>query len=265
MAQWVSFQTIKDQVSMEQVLEHYGLLDTLTQKKSNLVGSCPIHHGTNSTQFHVSLTKKNYNCFGDCHGGGNMIDFVAAMEGLDKTSAQDLRKAALLMQEWFGLTSSKSQAPPAAKVQQPPATPATAPVTPSPPEPVNPPLKFAFTHLDQEHPYLKERGFTAETIEHFGAGYHAGRGLMHGRVVIPIHNEHGDLVAYAGRWPGEEGWPEGEGKYKLPPNFKKSHVVFNLHRVRELNQTTHHWHTGSTRQRVVSVYSGRHVYASPVD
>jgi len=102
MAQWVSFQTIKDQVSMEQVLEHYGLLDTLTQKKSNLVGSCPIHHGTNSTQFHVSLTKKNYNCFGDCHGGGNMIDFVAAMEGLDKTSAQDLRKAALLMQEWFG-------------------------------------------------------------------------------------------------------------------------------------------------------------------
>ncbi len=57
---------------------------------------------------------------------------------------------------------------------------------------------------------------------------------MHGRVVIPIHHEHGELVAYAGRWPGDEGWPEGDGKYKLPPNFKKSHVVYNLHRVGEL-------------------------------
>src|SRR3989442_1518828 len=131
MAQWVSFQTIKEQVSMEQVLEHYDLLDTLTRKKRNLVGLCPIHKGTNPTQFHVSLTKKNYNCFGDCHGGGNIIDFVAALEGLDKTNAQDLRKAALLMQEWFALTPSQSQAPPAAKVQQTPATPVTATVAAS--------------------------------------------------------------------------------------------------------------------------------------
>jgi DNA primase len=200
-----------------------------------LVEPCPIHHGTNPTQFHVSLTKKNYNCFGDCHGGGNVIDFVAAMEGLDTANPQDLRKAALLLQEWFDLSPSKTQAPPARRVPQTPAAPAPAPVAASPPEPVNPPLKFAFTHLDQEHPYLKERGFTAETIHHFGVGYHAGRGLMHGRVVIPIHNERGELVAYAGRWPGEEP-PEGEGKYKLPPNFKKGRVVFNLHRVHDLAQ-----------------------------
>src|SRR5437870_4453173 len=95
MAQWVSFQTIKEQVSMEQVLDHYGLAGTLKQKKSNLIGLCPIHKGTNPTQFHVSLTKKNYNCFGDCHGGGNIIDFVAAMEGPDKKNAQDLRKTSL--------------------------------------------------------------------------------------------------------------------------------------------------------------------------
>src|SRR5215831_8453752 len=151
MTQWVNFKNIKEQVSMKQVLKHYGLLDTMTQKKSNLVGPCPIHKGTNPTQFHVSLTKKNYNCFGDCHGGGNIIDFVAAMEGLDTTNAQDLRKAALRMQEWFALPSSKTRTPPAAKVQKTPATPATAPMAPSPLEPVNPPLTFAFTHLDQEH------------------------------------------------------------------------------------------------------------------
>ena len=43
--------------------------------------------------------------------------------------------------------------------------------------------------------------------------------------------EKGELVAYAGRWPG--GPPEGEPKYKLPPKFHKSQELFNLHRARE--------------------------------
>ena len=51
--------------------------------------------------------------------------------------------------------------------------------------------------------------------------------------MIPIHDERGELVAYAGRFPGEEGWPEGEGKYKLPGKFQKSLVVYNLHRVKD--------------------------------
>ena len=54
---------------------------------------------------------------------------------------------------------------------------------------------------------------------------------MAGRIAISIHNGSGELVAYAGRWPGDSGWPDGEGKYKLPPKFHKSLEVFNLHRV----------------------------------
>ena len=98
---------------------------------------------------------------------------------------------------------------------------------------VNAPLQFTFRHLDPTHPYLAERGLTEETIATFGLGYHAGRGIMHGRIVIPIHNAAGELIAYAGRWPGNAGWPEGEDKYKLPPGFHKSLVLFNLHRARE--------------------------------
>jgi len=56
---------------------------------------------------------------------------------------------------------------------------------------------------------------------------------MQNRVVIPIHNEQGELVAYAGRWPADAGWPEGSDKYMIPPGFKKSKVLFNLHRARE--------------------------------
>src|SRR5262249_16299362 len=124
----------------------------------------------------------------------------------------------------------------------PPATPAAAAsaapvedVTPPPEtteEQVNPPLKFTFKHLDNRHPYLtQDRGLTEATIDFFGLGHHAGKGIMQNRVVIPIHNEQGALVAYAGRSPGDP--PEGEGKYKFPPNFHKSLVLFNLHRAWE--------------------------------
>jgi DNA primase len=51
---------------------------------------------------------------------------------------------------------------------------------------------------------------------------------MNWRVVIPIHNEHGELVAYAGR--AIDG---SEPRYKLPAGFHKSLELFNLHRVAE--------------------------------
>jgi DNA primase len=89
-----------------------------------------------------------------------------------------------------------------------------------------------FKNLDPAHPFLAEQGLTEETISTFGIGYHAGRGMMHGRIVIPIHNEAGELVAYAGRWPGSDP-PEGQEKYLFPPNFKKSLVLYNLQRARE--------------------------------
>ena len=111
------------------------------------------------------------------------------------------------------------------------AVPETAPEAASIYIQVNPPLKFALKSLDPEHAYLKARGFTPETIAAFGVGYCTGKGIMAGRVAIPIHNEHGELVAYAGRWPGIPA--EGEGKYKLPAGFHKSLVVYNLHRAQE--------------------------------
>ena len=62
----------------------------------------------------------------------------------------------------------------------------------------------------------------------FGLGYCA-KGSMSGRIVIPIHNPEGQLIAYTGRWPGEP--TEGTPKYKLPAGFKKAQELFNLHRA----------------------------------
>jgi DNA primase len=49
---------------------------------------------------------------------------------------------------------------------------------------------------------------------------------MSGRVVIPIHDGAGELVAYAGR-----AIDNTEPRYKLPAGFHKSHELYNLHRA----------------------------------
>jgi len=64
----------------------------------------------------------------------------------------------------------------------------------------------------------------------FRLGY-CRNGLLAGRIAIPIHNGKGELVAYAGRWPGTP--PEPEPKYKLPRGFRKSLELFNLHRAKQ--------------------------------
>jgi DNA primase catalytic core, N-terminal domain len=96
---------------------------------------------------------------------------------------------------------------------------------------LHPPLSFQLK-VDASHPYLSERGLTPTTIETFGLGYCVSeRSIMRHRILIPIHNEKSELVAYGGRWPGDAGWPEGTDKYMLPPKFEKLRVLFNLHRV----------------------------------
>jgi CHC2 zinc finger len=105
----VNYKEIKARIKMEQVLERYGVLGDLREKGDSLVGRCPIHKGSNANQFHVSRTKNNFMCFGDCHEGGNVIDFVVMMEGGDKKSGDDVRSAAMRLQEWFGLTFERPQ------------------------------------------------------------------------------------------------------------------------------------------------------------
>ena len=107
-------------------------------------------------------------------------------------------------------------------------TPATVPEERKAGEPAaNKPLTFQLKGIDHAHPYLEQRGITKETAETFGVGHFSGKGSMHGRIAIPIHNERGELVAYAGR--SIDG---SEPRYKVPAGFHKSLELFNLHRVR---------------------------------
>jgi DNA primase len=84
---WVDYKALKASMTMEQILDHYELTATLRRKGTNLIGTCPIHQGSNPNQFHVSTTKNTCNCFSDGHGGGNVSDFVVLVPGGAKTTA----------------------------------------------------------------------------------------------------------------------------------------------------------------------------------
>ena len=66
-------------------------------------------------------------------------------------------------------------------------------------------------------------------IAHFGVGY-CSRGIMRGCIAIPVQDEDGALVAYAGRRLKASDIKE-YGKYKLPKGFRKEFVLYNYHRA----------------------------------
>ena len=228
---FVDFKAVKAAITMERVLEHYGLLDQFKRSGDSLNGPCPIHKGSNPTQFRVSISKNVWNCFSDCKHGGNVLDFISRM---DKVS---IHAAALQAIEWFNLdaeavASDGDQGPAKPEVPGPEpvprAMPTAKPATVQEAGGPNKPLKFRLDKLEREHPYLAERGLTQETIVDFGLGY-CLKGMMAERIAIPIHNVAGEVVAYAGRWPGEPA--QGTPKYKLPPGFRKSQELFNIDRA----------------------------------
>jgi DNA primase len=234
---FVDFRAVKAAITMEQLLGHYNILDQFKRTGDSLNGPCPIHKGSNPTQFRVSTTKNIWNCFSDCEHGGNTLDFICKME---KCS---IHAAALKAFEWFNLdpeamaaadnkaepAEPRKSAPASKPAAKPPANEESSGDGGRPQGLPNTPLKFRLDKLERSHPYLTEqRGLTPETIVDFGVGY-CNKGMMEGRIAIPIHNVKGEVVAYAGRFVGEPG--EDTPKYKLPPGFRKSQELFNLDRA----------------------------------
>jgi DNA primase len=240
---WVDFKQIKDAISMERVLTHYGV-ELRKVNAAYLRGKCPLptHKASVDSKkesFGVNTQKKAWACQSDScvaaragRRGGNILDFVAAMESCT------VRDAALLLQSWFladGKGNEQEKKADAPTAQSENKLVAKKERSESDKEDINKefnkPLEFALRGIDTLHPYLSERGIEKETAEMFGVGFFTGKGSMSNRVVFPIHNQAGKLVAYAGRALGGS-----EPEYKFPNGFKKSVELFNLHRALATDQ-----------------------------
>jgi DNA primase len=236
-SQWIDFQSIKQSVSMEMVLAHYGI--TLRQVNQNsLRGKCPLpthDREKGSPSFSVNLSKNAWACLSQScmkarggKRGGNQLDLVTWMEG-----GCTIREAALKLANWFQISADGRGAspPPQALHQGSSQLVAEKNMDKEVTDVIladaeNKPLGFTLRNIDHSHPYLTARGITRATAEYFGVGFFGGKGSMHGRIVIPIHNRRAELVAYAGR-----SIDESEPKYKLPAGFLKARELFNQHRV----------------------------------
>jgi len=218
-SQWVDFAAIKRSVAIEQVLQHYRVR-LKRVRKDYLRGFCPLptHSSAQSREsFGVDTSRDVWACHSAscCQArcgkvGGNILDLVACME------ACSIREAALRLRAWgdvareIGVSDqrvSKGKRAGPSQEELP---------------------RLSFTLRLQWHPYLEQRGIRRQTASWFGAGYYGGSGFLRDRMVFPIHDEGGELVAYAGRTMDGR-----EPRYLFPPGFRKSQVVFNLHRAVE--------------------------------
>lgn len=248
MSRWVDFKAIRESVDFAEVLRDYDI--EVTMKGNQAMGFCPLpdHKGRSKGQsksFSVNLEKGIFQCFG-CQAKGNVLDFVALMEGLDPQDKTQFRRAALVLQERYASEVESRKEPDRRKKSvaiEKAAEPETKPddLDTGLPRVVNAPLDFELKKLDPEHPYLKARGLDCETIAYFGIGY-CKQGLMSGRIAIPLRDTQGRLIGYAGRLVDDGKTDADTPKYKLPgPRerdghvyvFSKSEFLFNGFRFAE--------------------------------
>jgi hypothetical protein len=82
---WVDFSWLRQQVTMEQILNHLGCLAAMSKRGSQRRGRCPVHAkpAERNRSFSVDLEKNLFQCF-DPHCGihGNVLDLWAAWRRL---------------------------------------------------------------------------------------------------------------------------------------------------------------------------------------
>jgi DNA primase len=241
MSQWIDFKALRESLDFAAVLRHYKV--ELKQKKGDQYQMpCPLpgHQGTRrSPSFSANLERRIFQCFG-CGARGNVLDFAVIMEGKNPGNMQQVRDVALMLHERF-----RSRQPSPERNKALPSRPRPAPAQKEAATPraaktvVNPPLDFELRDLDQNHPYLYERGFTRETIERFGLGY-CSRGRFARRIAIPLHDLAGKLVGYAGRLTNDAEASDKIPKYLFPCDrlrndivheFRKDILLYNAHAI----------------------------------
>jgi DNA primase len=243
MTDWIDFKELRKHLIFEHVLRHYGVGLKVTADQHH--GFCPLpgHQGKKkSPSFSANLKRGIWQCFG-CGQKGNVLDFAVLMERGDPKNGIDVRRVAFQLQERFQIkerfqmTVQKSEltvaAPEGEETKQAGSSTEEEDVR------VNVPLDFELKGLDETHPYLFGREFTAETITHFGLGY-CSRGLLAKRIAIPLHDSEGNLVGYAGRVVDDASISEDLPKYKFPGSrkrkdviseFRKSLLLYNANRI----------------------------------
>lgn len=241
----------------EEIRRRIDLLDLVSERIPNLkpsgrnryFGSC-IYHSDSSPSFCVNIQTQNYHCF-SCKVSGDIFSWVMQTENVEFRDAMEI----LADRIGYQLTHSGN---PELKKEQERAR-----------EVLECGLRYFRNHFagadgKEARAYMKKRGFNDATLDSFEVGWAPNNyeGLMNhgktqgiepreftqvglafdgrrgpadffrGRVIFPVRDDRGRLVAFGGRI------LDGDGpKYLNSPEspvFHKSRTLFNLHQAREM-------------------------------
>ena len=216
------------------------------------MGLCPFHD-EKTASFTVHVVHQFYKCF-SCGAGGDVVKFVQEKDGLS------FYEALKSLSERYGIPMPKRSgyADEDSKVRG-----ALLAMHEQAEENFRANLKSQAGEAARA--YIAKRGLAPETVEHFGLGYsdRSGRALVRlfeqrgfpvaqmeesglvgkrqdgslydrfrNRLMFPIHNESGKIIAFGGRSLS----PDDEPKYLNSPEtqlYLKKKVLYNLHRAKE--------------------------------
>jgi DNA primase len=215
-------------------------------------GLCPFHNEKNPS-FSVHAVHQFYKCF-SCGAGGDVLKFVMEKEGVS------FYEALKSLAERYGIPMPKRSqyADEDSKLRG-------ALLTMHELAEENFRANLRAPAGAEARAYIARRGLAAETVEHFGLGYceRSGRALVklfeqrgfpadqmeqsglvgkrqdgslydrfRNRLMFPIHNESGKIIGFGGRALSAEDEPKYLNSPETPI-YKKSHVLYNLHRAKE--------------------------------
>lgn len=219
---------IDEVLAKADIADVVGNYVALKSKGTNMWGLCPFHD-EKTPSFSVNPSKGIFKCFG-CQKGGNAIGFIMAMEGLD------YREAIVYLADRYGVTipdDASSEAEDQLKRKKERVS-----------NILKEAARFYYMSYHDENTgkpareYAKRRGLDKETLDHFGIGYSplgwdtlykhlkdmgytddemmdSGifirskknnniLDLFRGRLMFPIFDPMGNIIAFGGRALGDE-------------------------------------------------------------
>jgi len=235
---------IKDRLDIVSVVEKYVKLQ---QAGKNFSGLCPFH-AEKTPSFIVSPDSQRYKCFG-CDKSGDIYNFISEIENLDfREALEKLAKQAGVKLEAPKMASKYKNL----ELLN------------------NKAAEYFYSQLALKKnrfaiDYLKDRGFEAESSKKFSVGYSPGDGtlieyltksqkfsesdlVLSGlfinkndkirekfikRIMFPIRNTSGKIVAFSGRiLPGNKYGPKYLNSPETPI-FRKREMLYGLHESRQ--------------------------------
>ena len=243
MAKRIDFKHVRAHANIGTVIAAYGIeLQKDGSKPDQMKGLCPFHEDTKPS-LKVNTDKNVYKCFA-CNAGGNVLDFVKEIEGIE------LRPAAQKVADICGIAVSAGAGAPAKKKQPAAQTkPSSPPPQPAAETPADEELdgdlqnrvltfELKLTQDDALKVWLEGRGIDHHAQRAFGLGRASQRSkTIADRLAIPLHNSSGTLIGYCGRYVGDDMPDDDTPKYILPKGFHKDLELFNFHRAFGNDQT----------------------------